>query len=364
MYASLARLQTNSWFNGTSTRVGVFNSTLSNADLRWERTESINIGVDLGLFENKLDLTLDYYDRTTTDVLMNRLLPIMTGFNNITSNLGELGNKGFEATLNTVNLRHKNFTWRSNLVFSLNRNKIKKLFGDTGQYTLLGETRTGDIPDYSNQWFPGQAVDVVWDYKPAGVWQVDEAEAVKSYNMRVGDFKSVDVNGDGKYTDLIDKQFIGFTQPRYRLGLRNDFTFLTNFTASVFVRSDLGHIDEYTPALNRGWESNDRRSRDVGPVPYWTPENPINDYARLDVGTSGYGGGLRIYKPRSFVRIQDVSLSYNLPSALTERVQLNNFRVFASVRNLATFTKWPHWDPESGDSPMPKTYTMGLSLSL
>ena len=364
MYASLARLGSNLWYDGTRQRVGVFNSSLANTELKWERTESMNFGVDLGLLEDRIDLTLDYYDMTTTDLLMNRILPRITGFSNITSNLGELGNKGFESTLNTVNISNNALTWRSSLVFSMNRNKIKHLFGDIGEYTLLGETHFGEVPDYSNEWFPGQAIDVVWDYNLLGVWQVDEADQASIYGMRVGDFKAEDVDGDGVYNELIDKQFIGHAQPRYRWGLRNDFTFLRNFTASVFIRADLGHIGSYSPALNSGWESNDRRGRNVGPVPYWTAENPINDYARLDVSTSGYGGGLMIYKPRSFVRIQDVSLAYTLPSAISHRLKLNNLRVFGSVRNLATFTKWPHWDPESGSSPMPRTFTTGLSLSL
>ncbi|HSI75054.1 MAG TPA: SusC/RagA family TonB-linked outer membrane protein [Lunatimonas sp.] len=364
MYASLARLQSNLWFDGTSQRVGVFNSTLANTGLRWERTESINMGFDIGLLEDRLDITLDYYDMTTTDLLMNRILPRITGFSNITSNLGELGNKGFETTINTVNFSRKNLTWKSSVVFSLNRNKIKRLFGDVGEYTLLGVTQTGEIPDYSNQWFPGQAIDVIWDYELLGVWQPEEIDDASVYGMRVGDFKAVDVDGNGVFTDLMDKQFIGFERPRYRVGLRNDFNFLTNFTASVFVRADLGHLGLYNPALNAGFESNDRRSRNVGPVPYWTPENLINDYARLDVSTSGYGGGLRIYKPQSFVRIQDISLAYNLPANIAKRIKLNNLRFFGSIRNFATFTKWPHWDPESGASPMPRIYTTGFSLSL
>ena len=364
MYASLARLGSNLWYDGTRQRVGVFNSSLANPSLKWERTESINVGLDVGLLEDRIDLTLDYYDMTTTDLLMNRILPRITGFSEVTSNLGELGNRGFEATLNTVNMTARHLTWRSSLVFSMNRNKLKHLFGDIGEYTLLGEMRTGEVPDYSNEWFPGQAIDVVWDYDLLGVWQMSEADEASGYGMRVGDFKAVDVDGNGVYNELIDKQFIGHERPRYRLGLRNDFTFLTNFTASVLVRADLGHISPYSPALNSGFESNDRRSRNVGPVPYWTPENPINDYARLDVSTSGYGGGLRIFKPRSFVRIQDVSLAYSLPSDIAQRLQLNNLRIFGSIRNLATFTKWPHWDPESGTSPMPRTFTTGISLSL
>lgn len=364
MYASLARLGANLWFDGTNPRIGVYSSTLSNYGLRWERTEAFNVGVDIGLLENRIDLSMDYYDMTTTDLLMNRILPRTTGFRSIMSNLGELGNRGVEMTLNTVNISNTNFTWKSNFVFALNRNKVKKLFGEKGEYTILGETRTGELPDYSNHWFPGQAIDVVWDYNVTGVWQVDEEEAAKNYGMRVGDFKAEDVDGDGVYNEFQDKQFIGHTRPRYRLGLRNDFSFLKNFTASVFVRADLGHIGLYNPALNGSWESNDRRSRNVGPVPYWTPENPRNDYARLDVSTSGFGGGLRIFKPRSFVRVQDMSLAYKLPSEVSERVQMNNVRIFASVRNLVTFTKWPHWDPESGFRPMPRTYTLGFNVGL
>ncbi|GAB3162786.1 TonB-dependent receptor [Telluribacter humicola] len=364
IYSSLARINSNLWFDGTRPRIGVFNSSLANTSLRWERTQSVNFGLDMSLFANRIDLTLDYYDMTTRDLLMNRNLPSITGFANITSNLGELGNKGFEMTINTVNINERNFKWRTNLVFSFNRNKIKKLFGDVGEYRLLGETRTGEIPDFTNQWFPGQPIDVIWDYELLGVWQVDEAAKAAEYGMRPGDFKGVDVDQDGIYNELVDKQFIGYTSPRYRFGLSNDFTFLKNFTSSVFLRADLGHMGSYSNALLGGYESNDRTNRNVGPVPYWTPENPINDYARLDLNTSGYGGGLRIFKPRSFVRVQDVTLAYNVPSALAQKMRLSNVRVFGALRNIMTFTKWPHWDPESGSTPMPKSYTLGLNVTL
>lgn len=363
-YASLARVNSNLWYDGSSTRVGVFNSTLANAALKWERTASINLGVDLTLQNNLADISLDYYNMTTKDLLLNRNLPTITGFTSITSNLGELGNRGLEMTINTKNIKTTKFSWNSTLAFSFNRNKIKRLFGNIGSYTLLGEKREGEIPDFTNKWFPGQPMDVIWDYKPLGIWQVDEAVEATRYGMRAGDFKSVDVDNDGKYTDLIDKQFIGYTAPRYRLGFNNNFTFLTYFTASVFIRADLGHMGAYANALNVGWESGDRFNRNVGPVPYWTPENPINDYARLDVSTSWYGGGLQIYKPRSFVRVQDVTLAYNVPSKISRRLLLNNLRAFGALRNILTFTKWPHWDPESGTTPLPKSFTLGLSLTI
>ncbi|GEO04760.1 SusC/RagA family TonB-linked outer membrane protein [Adhaeribacter aerolatus] len=361
-YSALAQLGSVIDYNGSKIDVGVENTRLSNPGLVWEKTTSINLGVDLGLFKNRLDVSANYYVGTTTDMLMNRILPTITGFRNITTNLGELENRGFELNLRTVNINAKNFNWSSDFVFSLNRNKIKSLFGDQGQYTLLGETRTGELPDFSNQWFPGQAVDVVWDYDVTGIWQIEDKEAAKVYNMSPGDFKAEDVNNDGKYTDLIDKQFIGYTTPRYNLGFRNDFTY-KNFTASVFVRGDLGHILPFNQAL-QGSLSHDRRNYDGGPMPYWTPENRNNDYARLRPIHSAYGGGLGIYKPASFVRIQDISLAYAVPTAVTARLKMNSLSIMGAIRNLYSFDKWPGWDPESGMTPMPQTFTLGLNLSL
>lgn len=364
IYSALARLNSDLWFDGSVPRVGLYNSSLANPGLVWEKTNSFNIGLDLGMMQDRLGLSIDVYDATTTNLLMNRRLPILTGFTNITTNLGELSNRGIELSLNSININSENLEWKSDFVFSLNRNKIIALFGDKGEYTLLGEIRTGELPDYTNQWFPGYAIDAVWDYERIGVWQVDEADEAAQYVMRPGDFKSVDVNADGVYRPEDDKQFIGHTVPRFRLGLGNDLQLFDNWTLSVFLRADLGHIGAESGALNSGNESNDRRGRNVGPLPYWTPENPINDYARLDLHTGGYGGGIQIYRSRSFFRVQDVSLSYRVPTEIIQRAKLNNLRIFASARNLVTVTKWPNWDPESGSVPMPKTYNFGISLSL
>ncbi|KAA0991195.1 SusC/RagA family TonB-linked outer membrane protein [Dyadobacter aurulentus] len=361
-YSALAQMQQNLYYDGTNVQVGVYNSTLANHDLVWERTQSVNIGADLSLFKNKIDFSAEYYDMTTTNLLMNRLLPQLTGFQSVTSNLGRLGNRGFEMTVNTVNMNRSKLSWRSSFVFSLNRNKIKELFGDYETVEIDGKQVTRELPDYSNEWFPGQAIDRVWNYNVTGVWQTAEKDAAAVYRMEPGDFKAEDVNNNGVYEALSDKKFIGWERPRFRLGLRNDVNFLKYFTASLFVRADLGHIGSFAEALHRGSETYDRRN--TWAIPYWTPDNPINDYARLNVNENAFGGGVMIYKPRSFVRIQDLSLGYNLPSGIAEKIRLNNARLFASVRNLYTFDKWPGWDPESGYRPMPRTYTFGVSVSL
>jgi len=355
IYSALAQIGNTLYYDGSNVQMGLYNSSLSNPSLRWERTESFNVGIDVGLFNNRIDLSAEAYMMTTTDLLMNCQLPKITGFGDITTNLRELGNRGFELTLNTVNISKADFTWKSSLVFSFNRNEIKKLFGD------VDENGT-PIPDYMNHWFPGEGIDVVWDYDVEGVWQLDEKEQSEKYGMKPGDYKGEDVNEDYRYDALVDKQFIGTDRPRYRFGFRNDFTFLKNFTASVFLRADLGHIGNYsTYAIH---ESSMYNRLSTFNVPYWTPTNGNNEYARITEVHGAYGGGLRIFKPQSFVRVQDLSLAYNVPKVLSRKMKLDGMRVFVSGRNLMTFTNWPGWDPESGNNPMPKTITLGLSLTL
>jgi len=361
IYSALAQIGTNLYYDGTNVQLGLFNNTLANQSLRWEKTQSYNIGLDLGLLENRIDVSAEFYDMTTTDLLMNRQLPQITGFSSITANLGELSNKGLDLTVNTVNVNRPNLLWKSNFVFSLNRNKIERLFGDTEEVIIGGQTVIREVPDYSNQWFPGQAIDAVWDYNVQGIWQLDEADEAAVYTMRPGDYKSEDVNDDGVYDALVDKQFIGYTRPRYRLGLRNEFTFLRDFSASVFLRADLGHIGEFSNATHAS-STYDRIN--IWNVPYWTPTNGETEYPRTSEVHGAYGGGLRVFKPRGFLRVQDVSLSYSLPSQMAEKLHTKSIRVFVAARNLVTFTKWPGWDPESGNSPMPKSFSLGVNLSL
>lgn len=362
-YSALAQLSSNLYYDGTAVQVGVFNNSLSNHGLMWERTRSVNLGVDAGLFNNRINATLEYYDMTTTDLLMNRLLPEITGFTSITSNLGELGNRGFELAVSSVNLSRANFSWKSSLVFSLNRNKIKQLFGDYEEVEVNGQTVRRELPDYTNEWFPGEPIDRVWNYRILGMWQEEERAQAQEYRLQPGDIKAEDLDGNGMYEALIDKQFIGYTAPRYRVGLRNEFGFLKSFSASIFLRADLGHLGAFQDGLRRGGnDTYDRRN--AQDFPYWTPENRLMEFPRLNANTNVFGGGIMMYKPMSFLRVQDVSLAYQVPASLLRSIRVENLRVYASARNLFTFTKWPGWDPESGVNPMPQVFSMGLKFGL
>ncbi|PHQ62468.1 MAG: hypothetical protein COC08_00890 [Maribacter sp.] len=352
IYSSLGEVNSTQYSDGTNIQVGVFNNTLANPSLRWERTEALNFGLDLVLFKNRINLAAEYYDITTTDLLQARQLPEITGFGSIVTNLGKLENNGIELSLNTVNVSSPDFTWKSGLIFSFNRNKIISLFGDLDE-------DGNPLPDFTNKWFPGQAIDAVWDYNVTGVWQLNEADQAAAVGLLPGDYKAQDIDDSDTYDALIDKQFIGHESPRYRWGFRNDFSY-KRLSASIFWRADLGHIGIFGPATHEA-STYDRRS--IWNTPYWTPTNGNNEYARTSENRSVYGGGLDIYKSKSFVRLQDVSLSYNLP--ISERFPIKSLRIFASGRNLLTFTKWPGWDPEGiTDLPRPRTYTMGINVSL
>lgn len=362
-YSALSTLSSLKTYDGSNVVIGVQNASLPNASLVWEKTTSMNFGADIGLLNDRIDLSVDYYVGKTNDLLLDRLLPIITGFTNVTSNLGELKNHGLEVNISTNNINTSDFSWNTNLAFSFNRNEIVSLFGDKGQYTLLGQTHNGELPDFSNEWFPGHAVDAVWNYELTGIWQEEEADQAAVYNMTPGDFKGEDVNNDGEYVDVEDKQFIGHTTPRFLIGLRNDLNW-RRFSVSIFFRADLGHLIPFNEALGGGALTHDRLNFNQGPLPYWTPANRNNRYPRLRPINTAYGGGLDFYEPGSFVRLQDVSLSYALPEAVYQKARLSGMQVYLSARNLATFSDFIGWDPESRMTPMPRTVTLGVDISL
>lgn len=361
-YAALARLAQNIYSNGAGPLIGVFNNSLANPNLVWEKTEALNFGVDFGLFEGRVSGSVEAYHIVTNDLLMQRNLPQITGFDFITSNLGELQNRGLELSLQGIVMDQAAFQWKSSLIFSLNRNKINGLFGDFEEVEIDGETVRREVSDYTNQWFIGEALDRIWDYEITGIWQVEERDAANVYGLSPGDYKAVDVNDDGVYSALEDKQFIGYRQPRYRISLRNEFSFLKHFSAAIFLRSDLGHKGAISDFEHSNSNLYDRRG--MRNVPYWTEANPSNRYGSLTATSGAYGGGYNLYFDRSFLRIQDVSLSYQMPDAWVEKVQLDRLRLYGSIRNLYSFDQWEHWDPESGANPMPRIYTVGINVSL
>ena len=330
---------------------------MSNADLKWERTTSYNLGLDYSVLNDILSGSLEVYFSKTNDLLVDRALPEIIGFNSVASNLGEINNRGFEFSLNTNLIKKANFAWTMTGNFSMNRRKITHLYGEMEDVldangNVVGQKEADDV---KNKWFIGHDTDQIWDYVRDGVWQVGEEKEAAKYGCQPGDFKYVDLDGDGVMTNK-DKVFQKYTTPRFRWTLRNEFQFYKNLSLSFMMYSYWGQYGTFNTAAN---VSNfpDRCSEYV--QSHWMPENPINDFARI--GSKNIGN---YYINKSFIRLDNITVSYSVPSNFLKKLSIQNLRLAASVRNVAVFAPdWKYWDPESG-SPTPRTFNLRLNFTL
>ena len=372
-FASLSALSTGVYTYTTAAGVtynlGTVRTTnMSNPNLKWEKNNSYNFGLDFGILNNKINGTIDYYIRTTSDLLMFRSLPNVTGFGNVISNLGSVGNNGLEFAVNTDNINNSNFKWRSSFSFWTNKNKILKLYGEVPVTDANGVTTMVDQDDRANGWFIGRPINQIWDYKILGVWQEAERDLAKKYGFTPGDFKLEDLNNDGKYT-IDDRQFLGNQNPKFSFNLRNEFSFYKNFDFSFSLYGRIGQLTQYNEAKNVDlfYDRSQFYQR-----PYWTPENPINDYAKL-MSAAGGSVGFNVWRKSSFVRLNNISLSYTLPSSILNKMKFESLKLYVNVQNAAVFTPWDYFDPESKANTetnnsfyqtlMPRTSTLGLNIT-
>ncbi|MET1055172.1 MAG: SusC/RagA family TonB-linked outer membrane protein [Pedobacter sp.] len=358
-YAALAQLAIAKYQTvtpgGTASDVNTvqIGSRMGNPDLKWEETTALNVGLDFSVLKDRITGSIDAYSKKTSDLLVRQTLPNVIGYSNVYSNLARINNRGGELNINTKNLTDGNIKWNTNFNFSFNRNKIVALALPTD--------------DPGNGWFIGRDIDVIWDYKVLGVWQQSEmAEAAKFSKaaIKAGDFKLEDVNGDYAYSDA-DKKFLGYKTPRYFFALRNEFNIYKNFDFSFQLLANWGQLKEYNLAKNQPGSVGFARSSSFV-LPYWTPANPINDYARLNSGSSGTS--FNVYWNNSFIRLNTVALSYTLPQALAGKLRLKSAKIYANVNNVAYYAPtWTYWDPQSEGTtpgPAPRYYTLGMNITL
>ncbi|GHE33890.1 SusC/RagA family TonB-linked outer membrane protein [Sphingobacterium griseoflavum] len=356
---------------------------LANPNLRWEKTDSWNVGLDFGLFNDRISGTLEYYKTITEDMIMNERLPSFTGFQGIATNLGRVDNSGIELALNTVNIRKDNFQWSTTLGFSYNKNTIKNLYYDyqdvlDEQGNIIGQKEADDI---QNNWFIGQPIGVIWNYRVTGIWQADEVEEAARYNQKPGDPKVANnyteddvMNANGSVTHVynnFDKEFLGQSIAPYHWSLRNEFVLWKNLNLSFNIYSYMGHKSLFGDYLNND-DNGGRMQYGMANLPakeYWTPENPTNEYGRIEAaGPVGAASAGKLYD-RSFIRLENISVGYTLPQAWTNRWQLNRVKLFGTIRNVATWAKdWEYGDPEAnpafdeGGGLSTRLYNLGLNL--
>ena len=362
-YAALAQLSSANYLyttpGGINVPVGaVATVNMANPNLQWERQASVNFGFDFSLKGGKISGAVDYYIRNTSNLLVNRALPNITGFGSVITNLGKVDNSGFEFSLNTENLKRNNFVWRSSLAIWSNKNEIVSLYGKVPVTDASGNVTNVEQDDRANGWFIGKNINTIWDFRILGVWKVEEAATARSYGFAPGDFKLDDVNKDGKFT-VDDRVFLGQTAPKFNLNLRNEFTIYKNFDVSFQLYGRFGMLSQFNEAANvdRFYDRSQFYKR-----PYWTPTNQIDDYARM-MSSLGSGIGLNVWRKSSFIRVNNVSFAYTTPKRLTDKLKLQSLKVYFNIQNALTVSQWEYFDPENkGFTPSYGTFGINMTL--
>ena len=342
-------------------------SRLGNPNLAWEKTTAYNIGLDFGLFNQRLMGSVEYYFKKTHDMIMAQRLPSFTGFNSITTNLGEVQNSGFELSLTSSNIRTSNFEWNTTVGLSYNKNRINHLYYDFDENGI-------ERDDTSNGWYIGKPIGEIWCWEVDGIWHTHEAGQAALVNQKPGDPKVVNhctdddiILEDGTrvpvYNDN-DKVYQGTTAPPVYWNMRNDFTLFKNFSFSFSLYSFMGHKSLANYYLNQdNGGSMVTNAFNVFKKDYWTPENPTNDYGRLDAqGPTGCTGVSKVYK-RNFVRLDNISLGYTLPQKWTRQFSIDKARFTAGINNVCTISGWEYGDPETGGLAT-RTYNFGINITL
>jgi TonB-linked SusC/RagA family outer membrane protein len=363
-YASLATFSRSRRYvfgDGGESQFGQSAQTLANPNLRWEKSSGVNLGLDFALFKNRLSGNIEYYNNTTIDLIYNIPLPGIVGIATIPTNVGNIKNQGFEFQLTSQNIKNGNFSWSSTLNFSTNKNKIAKLLGIDAN----GDGQEDDL--VASNLFIGRSIGSVYNYQTNGIYQIGETIPAGYYP---GTQRIIDLNGDGRITPD-DRSILGRSEPAYRFSILNKFSY-KRFSLTALFNSvqggKNGYLANVLPTSVGGLRNdNSIRYNYFSAINYWSPRNPDGTFPRSLLAPAQ---ATTIYRDRSFVRLQDVSLSYDVKSTVLTRLGVSALRVYMSGKNLATWTKWEGWDPETGQGfdengrPVLKGYSFGLNITL
>lgn len=338
---------------------GIRPSQLGNANLSWEQAATTNVGIDYGLFKNRITGSIDVYRRVNSNLLLSRPLVSDSGFGAISENIGKVQNEGIEFGLNTINLDTKSgIRWNTDFNISFQRNKILEL--------LPGSDRIG------TSFFVGQPIDIIFTNGWAGVNPADgrpmwyDAKGNYTYNLIGG----------------TDPKIQGTRYPKFFGGLNNTISY-KNLSFDFLFQYQYGN-KSYVSIFQNIWNSgfNDDNQIVSQLTEQWTTPGQITAVPRVlrQLPHPNNAGGLsnaintastRYLYDSSYIRLKNATLSYTLPSKIASKVKLRNIRVFATGINVLTFTKYPGLDPEVpiglneiGNNPQARTYTGGLQIGL
>ncbi|MFY0483956.1 SusC/RagA family TonB-linked outer membrane protein [Flavobacterium sp. PLA-1-15] len=372
---------------------GFLVSNIPNPNLTWESMQQTNLGLDFTLLDSRLSASFDFYNKTSKDFLFLVPLPLYLtgggyqygGIDAPWSNLGEMENKGVDVTLTYNTKGSKDFSWSSTLVVSHYKNKLLSI--QDGLPLVQSVNANGyQSVDVTNT-LVGSPIGMFYGYITEGIFndletlnaaplQFEQTVGTAPGQTYLGDYKYKDVNGDG-VVNQDDKTFIGNPHPDFTFGFTNNFRY-KNFDLSVFLQGSYGN--DVMNLTRRSGTSNASlfQNQLVEAMNYWTPDNTNTDIPR-PIGADNNTNLVisdRYVEDGSYLRIQNLTLGYNLPADLISKIKMSRVRVYGSVQNLYTFTNYSGYDPEigsfnqspllsgidNGRYPSPRTFAFGVNL--
>lgn len=349
----------------------LYRSTFGNPDLKWEKTTQWDIGMNVSFFNQRIDLSADYYYKKTTDLLLNAPVPNTSGLDKIMRNIGSVRNQGVELTLSTHNIETKKIKWTSSFMFNMNRNKVLSL-GENDEDIFPAPTHTqGNLVILR----VGQPVGSLWGLTRLGTWGEHEADEAAKYNRLPGDIKYADLNNDGKINSD-DNSIIGCTSPDWTLTFSNtlqwknfDFMFDIRVVYGNNVVNCATHNAEDRSGVANGFRTN---------LNAWTPTNQHTMVAQRRPMSTYYDSYPDTHWMRdgSFIRGQNFALGYNFDKSMLKKMKIDHLRLYVSAQNLFCITGYNGYDPEvttregaafgqgidDFSEPKARTFTFGLNV--
>lgn len=370
-YAYIQTYNTGAYIFGDDVVTTLMAKTMANPSIHWEEVQQANIGIDFSLWNSRLTLSLDGYIKNTTDMLVKAAIPITSGYEDTSTtytNAGKVSNKGFELTLNTVNFEGAGggFRWATSMTATFNRNKIVSLNSDTPLY----QNETGGA--YITMQRNGLPINVFYGYVTDGIFQTQaevNSHAFQEASTAPGDIRFKDLNNDGVINEN-DRTVIGDPNPDWLFSMVNTFSW-KGFDLSVYLQGVAGNdIFNANSISNEGMSS---AHNQTASVKYrWVGYGTSTVMPRAVYGDPNHNARIsdRFVEDGSYLRLKNITLSYTFPAKWTQKISVDNARIYLSCENVATLTRYSGFDPEVGINgidgnryPISRTFSLGVNFN-
>lgn len=328
---------------------------LANPELTWEKTTQYNLGFEYAILNNRISGTLDIYRSYTSDLLLNVGIPTVTGYPDTTANIGKTKNNGVELSITALPVHNEDFSWETTLNVAWQENEIVEL--------AYGKN---DMVD--NGWFIGSSSGIIYGYDNLGMWQdtpEDQSEMAlwnaNGYDFTPGNVRPKDQDGDYKMT-VDDRVILGNTAPRWTGGWNNTFSY-KGLELGIFINYRLNYI------ANIGGQALTAHANQIE-VDYWTPDNPNAEFQKPILGQATSGSqddfsGLLGIREAGFIKIRNISLGYNFPKKVCEKMGLSSLNIYTQATNPGSIYQAVDWyDFDVNSTTFNSSYTVGLNIGI